>query len=436
MKKFFVVLLALFIAVPAISYAGSVTSRYDVTIGGYVKFDVGYQSQSISGIDYRIAARESGAGFNQILADEYPSVNWYGGETRLNFAIKGPDAGGAKTSAFIEGDFRGVAGTRFQGTGYFTLRHAFMKFDWANTSILLGHTWQAWGLQPSFNILSFSENHFNKGATRVPQIRLTQKFLKEFSMVLALSAPTQTLWGNNGGNYEDDQTRGLLPESSLEFIWRTPRCGQIGPWMLQFGLGGMVGREKVTYNINTAANPYYKDTDMTKWGASLYGYIPIIPEKKGNKTNALGFSGTVFTGQGLNQQLPAYPGGGAFGVQAYDRTGFNAIGNGAVTVLPVEARYPVTVGYWAQLNYYFTHAWQCNLLYGAQRNAFSYTYSRNNVNTQQFVSNWIANVLWDVNPAIRVGLEYSHIKTQYGWFVNNSRTGHFDAIRFGAFYFF
>ena len=46
MKKIVVVMLALFLAIPAISYAGSATSRWDLTIGGVVKFDVGWTDQS------------------------------------------------------------------------------------------------------------------------------------------------------------------------------------------------------------------------------------------------------------------------------------------------------------------------------------------------------------------------------------------------------
>lgn len=302
MKKIVLVLLALFIAVPMVSDAGSVTSRWDMTIGGYIKFDVGYMSQG-AGLDYRAASRSSRSGA-QNVTDEFPATNWYGGESRLNFAIKGPDAWTAKTSAFLEGDFRGVAGAATVQTGMFTLRHAFMTFAWPNTQVLLGHTWQPWGLIPSFNILAFSENHFMKGATRVPQMRLTQNFTKEFSAAFAVASPSQTLYGNNSASYIDDTNRALLPDTSLDIKYATDKCGKIGPWMLTFGLGGMWGREKVTYQ--SVANRWESD-DLNRWGASFYGYIPIIPEKKGNKANALGFTWNAFSGQGLGLMLPAYP---------------------------------------------------------------------------------------------------------------------------------
>ena len=58
MKKLIVFALALFLAVPALSFAGSATSKWDVTIGGFVKFDMGYASQA-QGIDYMVAQPNS-----------------------------------------------------------------------------------------------------------------------------------------------------------------------------------------------------------------------------------------------------------------------------------------------------------------------------------------------------------------------------------------
>ena len=438
MKKFFVIALALFLAVPAISYAGSVTSRWDVTIGGYIKFDVGYVTQG-QGIDYRVASRSSAPG-NDSIYDEYPNVNWYGGESRLNFAIKGPDAWGAKTSAFLEGDFRGVAGAAFVGTGYFTLRHAFMTFAWPNTTLLLGHTWQPWGFIPSFNMLAFSENHFMKGATRVPQVRLNQNFTKEFFMQFAIAATNQTLWGNNAGSYVDDTNRALLPDTSLEFVYKTDKCGKIGPWMLQFGLGGMYGKTKVTYGNTTTGTLSDKNAD--RWGASFWGYIPIIPEKKGNKTNALGFTWNAFTGQGLGAMLPAYPG------TPYNRPADASLGTGsgaaAVTgagLTTIDPMFAVTSGMWAQLTYYFTNQWWANALWGYQSNHFSQRYMAANTGNVRNLQNFIFNIMYDPNPAIRLGLEYTRITTAYGgasatpW-TGGEAKGKLDAIRFGAYYFF
>ena len=438
MKKFIVIALALFLVLPALSYAGSMTSRWDVTFGGYVKFDVGWMSQG-QGIDYRAAGRES-ISLSKSQVDEYAVTNWYSGETRFNFAIKGPAAwNGAKTSAFIEGDFRGVAGSRATATGLFTLRHAFMDFKWANTTLLLGHTWQPWGLIPSFNMLAFSENHFMKGATRVPQVRVTQKLNKEFSAQLAIASPNQVLWGNNGGNYIDDKNRALMPDTSLDIKYATDKCGKIGPWMLTFGLGGMWGKEKVTWQENAVWTlPGSKNID--RWGASFYGYIPIIPEKKGNKTNALGFTWNAFSGQGVGAMLPAYPG------TPYNR-GADAVYTGlglTNTGVNNDPMYATTSGAWAQLTYYYTDSVSSNVLWGYQSNNLSQQYELANPAATRNLQNFVINIMYNVNPAVRFGLEYTRITTSYGYWIAPARAtgagsqpkGSLDAIRFGAFYFF
>jgi len=114
MKKTLVIMLALFLAIPAISYAGSATSRWDLTIGGNIKFDVGWSDQSgaQSGNDMwaeGVADRNPASGNTQ-LYNKYGTQLWGAGETGINFFVKGPDTWGAKTHAFILGDFTGFWG--------------------------------------------------------------------------------------------------------------------------------------------------------------------------------------------------------------------------------------------------------------------------------------------------------------------------------------
>lgn len=443
MKKYLVILLALFLAVPAVSYAGSVTSRYDVTIGGYVKFDVAYADQNIS-YDYRAPQRDGRSTWANNAGNAYDTVTWAGGETRLNFAIKGPDAWGAKTSALVEGDFRGGTGQGQGGAsyGYFTLRHAFMNMDWGNTQLLVGHTWQAWGLLPTFNILAFSENHFMKGATRVPQIRLTQKFTKDLAMVVGLASPENT-FGTNGtaagsgginANWSQvsDKNRALYPDTSIEFQYKSAALGKIGPWGLTMGLGGMVGKERVTYQY--PAN-HYRSTPLRRWGSSFYGYIPIIPEKANNKAGALAFTGNVFMGQGLGIYLPAAP------QNPYDRpadTTVNNAASGYVSGDPtLEVRYPMTSGGWAQMTFYYTDKMFSNLLFGWQKNSLSQRYINANAGAVRYLQNWVFNVMYDVSPAVRFGAEYTRVMGSYAQYTTTGKpSGTFNAVRLGAYYYF
>jgi hypothetical protein len=48
MKKILVLFVAVMLALPAMSYAGSATSRWDLTIGGMVKFDLQWANQALN----------------------------------------------------------------------------------------------------------------------------------------------------------------------------------------------------------------------------------------------------------------------------------------------------------------------------------------------------------------------------------------------------
>ena len=148
MKKTLVIMLALFLAIPAISYAGSATSRWDLTIGGNIKFDVGWQDQSGADVETTCgpagtADRNPSAG-NTTIYNKYGTQMWGAGETSLNFFVKGPDAWGAKTHAFILADFTGFWGAAQITSGppaaynNFDLLIAEMAFDWANTTPAIG----------------------------------------------------------------------------------------------------------------------------------------------------------------------------------------------------------------------------------------------------------------------------------------------------------
>jgi len=48
----------------------------------------------------------------------------------------------------------------------------------------------------------------------------------------------------SGPTIDDGFQRSNLPIFFSEVLYKTDACGKIGPWMLQFGLGGMYGQEK------------------------------------------------------------------------------------------------------------------------------------------------------------------------------------------------
>jgi len=449
MKKLILVLLALILAMPAVTYAGSATSRWDLTIGGWVKFDAGYGSKAAAtGIDTYAAPADGAAGRN-LATDETGAFQMFGGDSALNFSVKGPDAWGAKTSAFIEGDFRGQttnggqAGTR---NGTFSLRHAFMKFNWAATELLIGHTWQMWGLQPSFNLLgSWDLLGFNKGG-RQAQVRVTQNFNKNwqgtfgvFSPVNALdqlgfSTPYNVIYNPNNAagqlvNGAGVASNGvaLYPHLQGEIVYKTDACGKIGPWSMQFGLGGFYGNEQELYQDPNVATPYFKTDSVRSWGAAFKGFIPIIPEKKGSKAGAFSLSGTIFTGRNMQVYEPGR--------------------NGPLTITPFDTDASVAgvsynasqvMGGWGQLSYYFTNEVWINGLYGYRRNILGERARQAFAGIADTNNHFIFNIMYDVNPAIRMGVEYTYLLTDYNGYpnANTDTKGAMHIGRVAAWYFF
>jgi hypothetical protein len=443
MKKTVIVLLALFLALPAVSFAGSATSRWDLTIGGYVKFDMGWGSQN-QGVDAYLA-QPKGNGPFQSINDNTGNFYSYAGETRVNMLTRGPDAWGAKTSAFIEGHFRGdsVPGN---ATDTFSLRHAFMSFDWPTTKVIVGHTWQKWGLLPTFanTLLEYNGlGPFLKGS-RQPQIRIEQEFAKNFNWAFAVMSSANTL-GQASTGVNNTFTNSEMPFFEGSFGWTTDKCGKIGPWQMLFNLEGFYGRENRNQSLivgTTLTNPgapvsgTWQNQNVDAWGIAFKGFIPVIPEKKGNKAGALSLSGVVFYAQNPGWYQ------GPITTSSY---------NSSPTLLSIDYHAPITYGGWGQISYFFTDKLFINGWYGYTRNNLSNFASNSGAGTAgsaaavQNTSQTILNLSYDVNAAIRFGLEGAYFNTRYARSAQGTavdgilplqKDGEYYTIRVGAFYFF
>jgi hypothetical protein len=475
MKKFVVLFVAVMLALPAMSYAGSATSRWDLTIGGMVKVDIGYVDQSVNQ-DYIVAERQAGNN-NTSSRDKYGALSWGAGETRLNFLVKGPDTWGAKTSAFVEFDFRSMtsnsvsAATRnnVEDYGLANLRHAFMKFDWPTFSLVMGRTWSVPGVQPCFCLLDVNElAPFNKGALPV-QIYGTWQATKQFSVTAGVMAPySDNSWPGgtlaNGITIDDGFQRSLWPMIFSEIAYKTDACGKIGPWMLTFAVGGVYGREKPIApaslgpvgDINSAAasntvsaatgvqywNPAgYADQDVDMWMVTARTYIPIIPEKAPGKLGgALGLALTGFTGQDIRR----FAGPPPFSLTsyAYNRADYTA-GYNTTTNPQADFHAPVATGGWGQLAYYFTDTVWTGFYYGQVK--YNLSQARKNAISPGSVEReqqYAVNLVYDPNPAVRLGLEYTYTTTHYSRNLYANASGSLasensnNSIRFAAQYFF
>jgi hypothetical protein len=438
MKKVLLFVLVLFLAVPALSFAGSATSRWDLTIGGFVKVDAGYTNQAAgpapAGLEEYFADRDNAYG-NQNASNKGGSFGMAAGQTSLNFLVKGPDTWGAKTTAFIQGNFvgqtnnSGYAGTRY---GTFTLSHAYMDFTWATTKLMVGYNWQSWGFLPSYNFLGLYDLLIAGRGNTVPQITLTQQMGKSFYGTFGIQEPYnmrdqiggsanlgQAVYPTTSGTFgaaTAGQNTGVrvtseIPDVVAELGYKSDACGRIGPNVLQFGVGGMLGQDKVIFT-DPSNTRTYSTNNVPRWAAAFKAFLPIIPERNLNKAGALSVSGSVWTGQNLSNFF--------LGARAIaSPTPYNEASNAATSVAR-NYGVPVTTGGWGQISFYFTDKVYFNGLYGYLRNNVSSYYGNLFPNQIKQNTQYIGNILYDVNPAVRVGLEYTYIRTGFdGFGLNN-----------------
>lgn len=75
--------------------------------------------------------------------NEISTFNQYAVSTRGNVLLNGYNAFGAKASALIEGDFTGASNSSFNAL---RLRHAYVKFNWVYTELLMGQYWHPFNM--------------------------------------------------------------------------------------------------------------------------------------------------------------------------------------------------------------------------------------------------------------------------------------------------
>ena len=186
-------------------------SGFGITLSGFVKTDIMFDTrQTVSAREGHFLLYPSPELLdpNQKDINDKPNFNILSIQSRLTGKITGPDAFGAKTSGMLEGEFFGTADGDVNG---FRLRHAFIKMDWDNISLLVGQTWH-----PLFvTDLVPGTVSFNTGApfnpfSRNPQIRFTLSYDKFKFLVAAL---TQRDFQSNGpGGFSSSYLRNsVLP---------------------------------------------------------------------------------------------------------------------------------------------------------------------------------------------------------------------------------
>ncbi|MDP4266584.1 MAG: hypothetical protein Q8880_04035 [Bacteroidota bacterium] len=255
-------------------------SKFGIKFGGYVSTDVFMDtrinnSAPREGYFFLIPSNKSldNAG-NDV--NKKNNFNILSIQTRLNGKISGPDVLNAKTSAFIESEFFGHTDADINGL---RLRHAYAKFNWSKTELMIGQYWH-----PMFVAdVSPSTLSFNTGApiqpfSRNPQLRVTQKIFNGLSVIGVLSserdfssygptsnidpkAITSSLYLRNSG----------LPMAHLQFQYRPDSTEHV------FG-AGVDYKSIVPYtNISVKKKIYKSDATVNSISALAFMKLKFKP---------------------------------------------------------------------------------------------------------------------------------------------------------------
>ncbi len=212
MKRFLIPLLLLPLAAPFCGAQSDSTKKFGIALTGYVRADVIYdsrQSEILRESAILLYPKNTAPDALGRDANARPTLAMIVLNTRVAGNISGPDAFGASSAAYIEGEFFGVSDLDANG---FRLRHAYALLDWGATELMAGQFWHPMfvtDVAPAFNFgapfIAYSRN---------PQIRLTQRF-GDFS--LALAALSQSDFRSIG----PDATG--MPFRSVSFIKNSAR---------------------------------------------------------------------------------------------------------------------------------------------------------------------------------------------------------------------
>ena len=233
----------------------------------------------------------------------------------------------------------------------------------------------------------------NPGAYR-PQFRVERSFEAGpgFGGVvqLAASSPVTTALPSNvdlanlqGQEIvEDNGWPNLEARLNFGFGANADRAGGRSLRPVELGVSGIVGQLRVLDNIRPS-DPLTLVADRSTvnvWGAAIDGQIAL--------GRRFGLSGELYTGQGLGEYMAGI-------LQTYNRATNQAV---------------PTAGGWGQFYVYLADNLRLNLGYGIDHAQDSGLFGL------QVNSGIFANLLWDVNPWLQLGLEGNYKLTAYDVF--------------------
>ena len=197
------IILVLFLFLNVNAQKDDKKNTFGISFSGFLKTDIMVDSrQTVSAREGHFLLYPSPE-LPDLVEDDInatPNLNMLSIQSRLTGRITAPDAFGAKISGRLEGAFFGHSNGDING---FRLRHAFIKMDWENSSLILGQYWHPMFITEVFpGVISFNTGVPFQPFSRNPQIRFINKFDKIFISFTAASQRDFSSTGPNGTSSE------------------------------------------------------------------------------------------------------------------------------------------------------------------------------------------------------------------------------------------
>lgn len=316
-----------------IAQDGAKDNPWGISFQGFIKSDVWYDSRQIVGARddlFLLYPKAPERDRNGVDINDIHSYNFSAITSRLSGIIKGPDAFGAKSTAFMEGDFSGWSNPDISG---FRLRHAYVKLQWEHSQVLFGHYWHPLFVPEVFpSVLSLNTGAPFQPFIRSPQLQFTYQ---AGSMKFILAALSQLDYMNDG---PDGPSAKYLRQSGVPNLHM----------QVQYLKGNLTGGAAIDYKSilpkrlsDSLEISYNKVPGWSYMGYAKFHKAPLLLKAK------------VIYGQNLTEHLLL----GGYAIKSYDTL------HGMASYTPSQHLF-----YWANILYSFSSKFDAGVFAGYSQN--------------------------------------------------------------------
>lgn len=405
---------------PALSTPTPATSRWSLSISGFIEADAIYDTtQSFNDLAGNAVIAAPGT-----LAGENDRMTLSMRNSRIGFRMKAPEVDGLRASGFLELDAYATPAPGVSEGGLFAspalrFRHALVKVESDILDVCFGQTWSLFAWQPLFHPNTVDiQGVPGQPFGRTVQLRVSRLFHTQAVDVEAAVAAARPAQRDSG-----------LPDGQggLRFAlnhWKGLHTGGSGASQTIDGLGlgvsGLVRRLEV---VDFIPPPTARSNSATGWAVSIDGLFPIIPATPDDRGNSLTLQASFVTGTGFSDQYTGLTGGIAYpalpnpdgstpapsytanldgGLVTYDAEGRLETIDWTSFLAGLQYYLPPTGDLWFSANYAQASSGNIDDLATTPGTVFR--------KTQYFN----ANFFWNIVPSTRVGLGHSRVRQTFG----------------------